>query len=218
MLGTLATVKDILLWIMVVLAAALIECARREYMRAEHVRRQTAMTMGGGIDFGGPSQGVNVDLQTKNMATFELNAISGPKLVYREEEEARRKREEDERKQWEEEERRRKKPDVSVRPLPTLLQSQPQPLGPGAPGNKDNYYGNGMGLKRSGTLNYMYESRVAEPAAAPTVGPILSAPSGPKRPLAPIQEVPGAPGNKDNYYGNGMGLKRSGTVNYESRV
>ncbi|EXJ68039.1 uncharacterized protein A1O5_08654 [Cladophialophora psammophila CBS 110553] len=159
MLGTLATVKDFLQWAMFVLAAGLIECARREWMRAEHVRGQQVRMMGAGIDFGGPGQAVgDVDFSRRPGgagAAVELSTISGPRLVFRaEEEEAARMREEEEtrRKRLREEEERKKLWAGGNGPLPR------QPTGPGAPGNKDNYYGNG--LKRSGTLNHMYESRV----------------------------------------------------------
>jgi hypothetical protein len=214
MLGTLAPVKDFLQWVMVVLAAALIECARREYIRAEVVRRQQVRMMGAGVDFGGPSQGTNVVFQTKAPG-FELNEISGPKLTFRAEEEARRKKEEEEAKRREEEKKQK-------RPLaPGGSSLPPQPIGPGAPGNKDNYYGNGMGLKRSGTLNYMYESRVAPgpgPVATEPAAPRPAQTTAPKRPTQPVAPPP--PGNKDNYYGNATGLKRSGTLNYmyESRI
>lgn len=210
MLGTLATVKDVMQWVMVALAVALIECARREYVLAERIRRQQMRMMGAGVDFGGPSQGANVDFQTK-MAGMELNEISGPKLVFRAEEEARKRKEEEERKKQEEEGQKRKNTAAGGAPLP------PQPIGPGVPGNKDNYYGNGMGLQRSGTLNYMYESRVGAGAAG---GANSASPPRSKVPDRQPSEptAPPPPGNKDNYYGNGMGLQRSGTVNYESRI
>ncbi|KAJ9606782.1 hypothetical protein H2200_008791 [Cladophialophora chaetospira] len=213
MLSTLATVKDILQWVMVILSAALIECARREYIRAEVVRRQQARMMGAGIDFGGPSQGVDVDFQTKAPGV-ELNQISGPKLTFWAEEEARKRKEEEERKQQDAQKKK-------VQFVTTAGQPTPQPTGPGAPGNKDNYYGNGMGLKRSGTLNYMYESRVA--GGTPPVTSEVNAPAAPERAASKREAQPAAPpppGKADNYYGNAMGLKRSNTLNYmyESRV
>ncbi|ETI22496.1 hypothetical protein G647_06571 [Cladophialophora carrionii CBS 160.54] len=213
MLGTLAPVKDFLQWVMVVLAAALIECARREYVRAEVVRRQQVRMMGAGVDFGGRSQGANAVVQTKTPGV-ELNEISGPQLIFRAEEEARRRQEEEERKQREEE-KRNKQLTTGGSSLP------PQPTGQGVSGNKDNYYGNGMGLKRSGTLNYMYESRVATGPAAIATEPVAPRPAqtaAPKRSPQPVAPPP--PGKTDNYYGNATGLKRSGTLNYmyESRI
>ncbi|EXJ58542.1 hypothetical protein A1O7_05969 [Cladophialophora yegresii CBS 114405] len=214
MLGTLAPVKDFLQWVMVVLAIALIECARREYVRAEVVRRQQVRMMGAGVDFGGPSQGTNAVVPSK-IPGVELNDISGPKLVFRAEEEARRRKEEEEEKKRQEEEKRKKQLVTGGSSLP------PQPTGLGAPGNKDNYYGNGMGLKRTGTLNYMYESKVVTGPGAVATGPAPPLPAqiiASKRPTQPM--APPAPGNTDNYYGNAMGLKRSGTLNYmyESRI
>jgi hypothetical protein len=225
MLGTLAPVKDVLQWIMVVIAAALIECARREYMRAEHVGRQQVQLLGAGVDFGGPSQGVNVDFQTKNIAGVELTQISGPKLVFRAEEEARRKKEEDAAKKSQQGEAAKKKQvqfAAGAGAEAGSLPSAPQPIGPGPSGNKDNYYSNG--LKRSGTLNHMYESRVAgTDVAAATAGQSQRGPA--TRPQQQQESTaPPPPGKQDNYYGNGNGsapgLKRSGTLNYmyESRV
>ena len=208
MLGTLATVKDILQWVMVIISAALLECARRDYVRAEVVRRQQARMMGAGVDFGGPSQGVNMDFQNK-IPGVELTQISGPKLTFRAEEEARRREEEEVRIKQEKE---KKTVQFATGPAPL----PPQPTGPGAPGNRDNYYGNGMGLKRSGTLNYMYESRVAEGTGLVVVASELAAPAAPGRTAS--KQAPG--GDRDNYYGNATGLKRSGTLNYmyESRI
>jgi hypothetical protein len=244
MLGTLAPVKDFLQWGMVALSIALIECARREYMRAEYFRRQQVQAMGAGVDFGGPSQGTDILFNTKS-AGVELKQISGPKLVFRAEEEARRRQEEAEQKRKEAE--RKKK--LQVQFAPDGRDALPLPVGPGAPGNKDNYYGNGMGLQRSNTLNYMYESRVGgaggaggNGAARAGNGPPPSAPgamyesrvagadapstepTAPQPARAPSKRLPTAPpppGKSDNYYGNAMGLKRSGTLNnnaYESRI
>ena len=78
--------------------------------------------------------------------------ISGPRLLKPEEVAAREAAQ-----AKEEDEKRKKKEQQRTDAGPKLA---PLPAGPGAPGNRDNYYGNGMGLKRSNTLNYMYESRV----------------------------------------------------------
>lgn len=153
MLGTLATAKDFLQWGIVLLTILLIECARREYMRADHVRRDAFRQEGAGVDFGGPSRGVpDANYKTPGV---ELATISGPRL-FRPGEDLATKEEE---LRWQqqaevEENKKRQKQDASP-----VVVAAPQPTGPGAPGNKDNYYGNG-GLKRSGTLNHMYESRV----------------------------------------------------------
>lgn len=155
MLATLATAKDFLQWAMVVLAAVLVECARREYMRAEHVRREDVRMAGAGVDFGGGARaGAFPAVKSGGGAggvVVELTQISGPRL-FRPEEEAR-----EQERQRQRQHQQRKMETERDRPLPP---QPPQPTGPGAPGNRDNYYGNGMGLKRSGTLNYMYESRV----------------------------------------------------------
>lgn len=149
MLGKLATAKDILQWGMVGLTVALIEIARREWMRAERVRSETLRAQGAGIDFGGERR--QIDLKTG----VELVGmqISGPQPI---------------------------QPASVQQPLPeseakhkrsgqgSLGEPGPpiprQPEGPGVPDGKntDNYYGNGMkaGLKRTGTLNYMYDTRV----------------------------------------------------------
>ena len=134
MLATLATVKDFTQWIMVLMTMVLIECARREYMRAEHVRSEAFRR-----------EGTDVEAITLTVAK-----ISGPRLLTAEEiaTQQRLKEEEEARKKKEEQDRQ------------TRLNAPPQPRGPGAPGTRDNYYGNGMGLKRSNTLNYMYESRI----------------------------------------------------------
>ncbi|OAP60589.1 hypothetical protein AYL99_05591 [Fonsecaea erecta] len=172
MLGTLATVKDLLQWVMFVLAAVLVECARREWMRAEHVRSQQVRLMGAGVDFGGGARaadGFDSDFSKKPIGGggrgVELTNISGPRLVFRAEEEAaaaaaaaeaaakqQQRAREQERGQGES--RRHDKPlPPPQRPQPTVLPSSKK---------KDNYYGNGMALQRSGTvtLNHMYESRV----------------------------------------------------------
>ena len=206
MLGSLAPVKDILQWIMVVTAAALIECARREYMRAEQFRHQEFRMLGTGVDFGGPSQGVDMQFQTK-VPGVELTQISGPKLIFRAEEEARRREEEERRKREEAETKKRQQKNVQFTASSGL--TVPQPVGFGVPGDKDNYYGNG--LKRSDTLNYMYESRVDAPQA-PTNG--SGRPQGGKPRPQQQPTAPPPPGNKDNYYGNAMGLARSNTLNY----
>ena len=209
-LGTLATVKDFLQWIMVILAFALIECARQEYKRAEKVRGQMLRT----VDFRKPSQGVDLDNPSKTLTTAQLNAISGPQLVYRAEEDARRKQEEEDEKRRQEEAKTRKNLSAGIGTLP----SQPQPVGPGVPGNKDNYYGNGTVLKRSGNLNHMYESRVAEHRNPPSSRPEPTPAQKQPLPSEIAPTGPAASGSKDNYYGNGTILQRSGTVSYESRV
>ncbi|KAJ9503387.1 hypothetical protein LTR99_006751 [Exophiala xenobiotica] len=144
MLGTLATVKDFMQWVMVVLTILLIECARREYRRAEHVRRDMFQRAGLGVDLGGPRG------DAKAPAQVPLSNISGPRILTPEEIAARQKA------QQEEEERKKKA--AEQRRMAAQL-----PSGPGVPVNKpDNYYGNGMapGLKRTKTLNYMYDTRV----------------------------------------------------------
>ncbi|KIX08103.1 uncharacterized protein Z518_02759 [Rhinocladiella mackenziei CBS 650.93] len=153
MLGTLATVKDFMQWVMVAMAILLIECARREYMRANRVQREAFRQAGAGIDFGGPSRGGDFKMPGfTNGTVIELNNlnISGPRLFRPEEEFANKQAQGGQRMN---EEENKGAPDTGPR-LP------PGPVGPGVPGNRDNYYGNGMGLKRSNTLNYMYESRV----------------------------------------------------------
>jgi hypothetical protein len=212
MLGTLATVKDILQWVMFGTSLLLIECGRREYMRAQYVANATIKLLGVGVDFGGPSQGTTgFNLPSKEAA------ISGPQLVYRAEEEARRKAEEAQRRKADEE-RRRKNGLIphfaTTRPNPQSL-----PVGPGAPGNTDNYYGNGM-LKRSNTLNYMYDTRVAGQDGAKT-----SAPAETRQPPPAPPPLPAS--GKDNVYGNATTLQRSGSfvragpgavAGYESRL
>ncbi|KAK4944435.1 hypothetical protein LTR10_016109 [Elasticomyces elasticus] len=136
MLATLATVKDFTQWMMVLITISLIECARREYMRAEHVRSEAFRR-----------EGTDLDVEAINLTVAK---ISGPRLLTAEEIAAQQqlKDEEEARKQKEEQERQ------------VRMNAPRQPMGPGVPGNTDNYYGNGMTLKRSGTLNYMYESRI----------------------------------------------------------
>jgi hypothetical protein len=144
MLGTLATIKDFMQWVMVVLTILLIECARREYRRAEHVRRDMFQRAGLGVDLGGPRG------DAKALAQVPLSNISGPRILTPEEIAAQQKAE------LEEEERKKKV--AEQRRMAAQL-----PSGPGVPVNKpDNYYGNGMapGLKRTKTLNYMYDTRV----------------------------------------------------------
>ncbi|EHY55862.1 hypothetical protein HRR83_006752 [Exophiala dermatitidis] len=57
MLAKLATVKDFMQWGMVLLTIALVECARREYIRASRVQQEMFRGAGAGVDFGGPSRG-----------------------------------------------------------------------------------------------------------------------------------------------------------------
>ncbi|KAI1629497.1 hypothetical protein EDD37DRAFT_604382 [Exophiala viscosa] len=133
-LATLATVKDFTQWIMVLMTMFLIECARREYTCAEHVRSEAFRREGTDVEA--------IDLTVAK--------ISGPRLLTPEEiaTQQRLKDEEEAEKQKEEQDRRAR------------MNAPRQPMGPGVPGNTDNYYGNGMTLKRSNTLNYMYESRI----------------------------------------------------------
>ncbi|KIW32168.1 uncharacterized protein PV07_03733 [Cladophialophora immunda] len=170
MLGTLATVKDFLQWAMVALAAGLVECARREWMRAEHVRGLHVRTMGAGVDFGGYGGGEGENFPKKTTlggaaGAVELSNISGPRLVFRAEEEAaarQREREQEETRRRQEEEERKRQWASGNGPLPTTTRTTGNGVVAAVPppNKKDNYYGNGMGLKRSGTLNHMYESRV----------------------------------------------------------
>jgi hypothetical protein len=212
MLGTLATVKDILQWVMFGISLMLIECGRREYVRAQYVANATIKLLGAGVDFGGPSQGTaGFNLPSKEAA------ISGPQLVYRAEEEARRKAEEAQRRQADEE--RRRKNGLIPHFATTGPNPQSLPIGPGAPGTKDNYYGNGM-LKRSNTLNYMYDTRVAGPDGTKTSTPTDAGQPSPPPPPPPA-------GGKDNVYGNATTLRRGGSLaragpgavaGYESRL
>ncbi|KIW10593.1 hypothetical protein PV08_11557 [Exophiala spinifera] len=148
MLGTLATVKDFMQWVMVLFTIALIECARRESRSAEHARRELFRRAGTGVDFGGPRG----DAKGSNQVPLTVigSNISGPRILTPAEIAAqqRQQQEEEDRKKKQAEERRK--------------QAQ-LPAGPGVPDNKpDNYYGNGMGngLKRTKTLNYMYDTRI----------------------------------------------------------
>ncbi|KIX95583.1 uncharacterized protein Z520_08703 [Fonsecaea multimorphosa CBS 102226] len=168
MLGTLAPVKDFLQWTMFALAAALIECARREWMRAEHVRAQQTRLMGAGVDFGGYGDGGGGGDFVKKTTPMAAAAaaggvvelgninISGPRLVFRAEEAARREQDEAKKRRQQGANGGGRGDNNNGAPLP------PAPVLPPTGKKKDNYYGNGMGLKRSGTttLNHMYESRV----------------------------------------------------------
>ena len=148
MLSTLATVKDFLQWLMVALTVALVEIARREWMRAEHVRSESLRGQGAGVDFGGERRQLDLKGGPVEMSTMQ---ISGPRFIPPEELQP------------------------APKPMPGRNGSggpadEPgppvprQPEGPGVPDkqNSDNYYGNGMktGLSRKPTLNYMYESRI----------------------------------------------------------
>ncbi|OAG41682.1 hypothetical protein AYO21_04146 [Fonsecaea monophora] len=172
MLGTLATVKDFLQWAMFALAAGLVECARREWMRAELVRGQHVRMMGAGVDFGGAGGGGG---KNNNNSPFSKNpvngvvelstvTISGPRLVFRAEEaEAAKQRERDaaEARRRDEDEDRKRRWASGVGPLPPPIPPKnSSSAGANNSKKKDNVYANGMGLKRSGTLNHMYESRV----------------------------------------------------------
>lgn len=147
MLGTLATVKDFMQWVMVLLTIMLIECARREYRSAEHVRREIFRRAGTGLDFGGP-RGVAKGSDQVPLTAIG-NSISGPRILTAAEVAAQQR--------FQQEEEDRKKEHAEQQ-----LEQAQLPSGPGVPGNKpDNYYGNGMGngLKRTKTLNHMYDTR-----------------------------------------------------------
>jgi len=121
------------------LALGLVECARRESMRAGRAQRDMWRREGAGVDFGGPAEGSQGWKAPESTAvtTVELAAISGPKLLYRAEE------------------RQKAETPNANRPPPPA----PPSMNPGAPAN--SYGGNAVSnLKRSGTLNHMYESRV----------------------------------------------------------
>lgn len=150
MLGKLAIAKDILQWGMVGLTVALIEIARREWMRAERARSETLRAQGAGIDFGGERR----QIELKTGVELVGMQISGPQPIKPasvqqplDESEAKRKR--------------NGQGSSLGEPGPPIPR---QPEGPGVPDGKntDNYYGNGMkaALKRSGTLNYMYDTRL----------------------------------------------------------
>lgn len=155
MLGTLATAKDFTQWVMVGLTLALLECARREYRRAERIRRDAHRDEGAGVDLGGPRQGGFK--APAAVGAVELSTISAPKLgAWNAEEQT-----------WPpsappQKQRRSRREIVTKRrddgpalpPLPTDLASRTTTQG-AAPSR-----GQHTGLKRSGTLNYMYESRV----------------------------------------------------------
>ncbi|EXJ85275.1 hypothetical protein A1O3_05950 [Capronia epimyces CBS 606.96] len=225
MLGTLATVKDFLQWAMVLLTILLLECARREYVRAARAKHAVVHAAGAGVDFGGPSRGFGVpvpDWKTPGVAV-ELSTItiSGPESgqglgqgtgprPFGLDPHGRRPQEppqqpgpvrDDESRQTGRG-RTQPGPEPHQQPKPSLrrtpTQTQPQiqvpgqvpgqvsgqvpgrkrlppllPIAPVATGSRDNNYGNndaemgigtgtgtGTGLKRTGTLNYMYESRV----------------------------------------------------------
>lgn len=147
MLGTLATVKDFLQWVMVAITIALFEIARREWMRAERARSEAFRRQGAGVDFGGERRQVNADGGFLEMGKLE---ISGPRFIPPEEIQA----------AAEAEAQKKRKADSLGEPGPPIPK---QPEGTGVPANQksDNYYGNGMkmGLTRKPTLNYMYESR-----------------------------------------------------------
>ena len=150
MLAKLATAKDILQWVMVGLTVALIEIARREWMRAERVRTETYRAQGAGIDFGGERRPINFKTGVELVGI----QISGPQPI--------RPPSVQEPPPPESESKHNRKGQGSLgEPGPPIPR---QPEGPGVPvgKNTDNYYGNGMkaALKRSGTLNYMYDTRV----------------------------------------------------------
>lgn len=206
MLGTLATVKDFLEWGVVLLTILLIECARREYMRAMQIQQDMLRGVGAGVDFGGPSRGVEFggtnskmpDVQAVEMSTIE---ISGPWPTSLGGSEEQRQRQENSGRgddgrvrqelagyqaEWQKEQdrtqpqqgdqlpqRARSGSGAQGRtggPNETRLPSIPERPGGSVPGFKDAYRGNGAargpdtgsatGLKRTGTLNHMYESRV----------------------------------------------------------
>jgi hypothetical protein len=148
MLGTLATVKDFLQWGMVAITVALIEIARREWMRAERVRTEALRSQGAGIDFGGERRQINLKGGVVEMGKME---ISGPRYISPEELQAAAQPEPN----------KNRRGGSLGEPGPPIPK---QPEGPGVPENQnsDNYYGNGMkvGLTRKPTLNYMYESRI----------------------------------------------------------
>ncbi|KAJ9612713.1 hypothetical protein H2204_014970 [Knufia peltigerae] len=147
MLGTLATVKDFMQWVMVLLTIMLIECARREYRSAERIRREMTRRAGTGVDFGGPRGAVKGSNSISLTAIG--NSISGPRILTAAEIAAQQ------RMQQEEEDRKKNQAEQQLKQV--QLQN-----GPGVPNNKpDNYYGNGMGngLKRTKTLNHMYDTR-----------------------------------------------------------
>ena len=156
MLGTLATVKDFLQWGMVALTVALIEIARREYMRAERARSEALRRQGAGIDFGGERRQIN--MKTGGFVEMGKMEISGPRYISPEEQAAAAAAAAA---AAEAEAKKRQKGGNLGEPGPPIPR---QPEGPGVPENKnsDNYYGNGMktGLTRKPTLNYMYESRL----------------------------------------------------------
>ncbi len=149
MLGTLAAVKDFTQWLVVLpLAAALVECARREYMRANRVRRDVLRRQGAGVDLGGWGETTSggggggggqgwIPSKAPEITTAELDPIGRPKPMFRSDG-TRLTRLEEEQQQ----------------------QQQQQHKTSGQPNN--TYIGNNAGStpKRSGTLNHMYESRI----------------------------------------------------------
>ncbi|EXJ86088.1 hypothetical protein A1O1_06457 [Capronia coronata CBS 617.96] len=185
MLGTLATVKDVLEWGMVLLTILLIECARREYMRAVQVQHEAFLGAGAGVDFGGRSRGFDGADSKKPGVAVELSAVemSGPKPVTSDGQDQGQGQEQGQadaqmlqsrRDELEHRGMQKVMPHVQERENKWLRLQQPEqpflsqqtwsraPIQPQIQDwsdGKDNGT-TSTGLQRNGTLNHMYESRV----------------------------------------------------------
>ncbi|KAL2430476.1 hypothetical protein ABEF95_008594 [Exophiala dermatitidis] len=216
MLAKLATVKDFMQWGMVLLTIALVECARREYIRASRVQQEMFRGTGAGVDFGGPSRGAPPEVKMSGVqaTTVELGTFTAGRQQLDNNTEERQ---------------------FVARPMSTRIQAQLPP--PPGPPQRMLSQSRGSQLQNApvslarGPSQSRHNREQVPAAQLGTKGPSVSETGLP----ALAEEVPRPArmqGNKNSYvYDQNQnqrtgpvaptgGLKRTGTLNhmYESRV